>query len=203
MNKFIKKFILEHEDLIEDNKWDEAYEELFKLYGYSIIAEFTKTLEDSGIYPTKYFTKIPAGYHFNDLGLEAEIIPATIKVIGPTSYQWCANLTSLHIEEGVESIGDEAFQFCTKLTEVEIPSSVKEIGAGAFAATGLEKLKLNEGLTFIHNRAFINTKLTEVELPESLNGFNNAFPLTCLLKIKKGSSLEQVVKSQHYKVEYI
>lgn len=203
MNRFIKQFILDHEDLIEDNKWDAVYTELFNMYGYSIISEFTATLEKSGIFPTQFFTRIPAGFHFNDLSLEHEVIPSNIKSIGASSYQWCTNLTTLQIQEGVEEIEEEAFQFCTKLDYVEIPSSVKTIYPGAFAASGLKKIKFNEGLQFIHNRAFINTKLEEVELPESLNGFSNPFPFNCVIKVKKGSGLEQVARSQHYRVEYI
>ena len=48
------------------------------------------------------------------------------------AFQFCAELTSIYIQEGVTSIGSSAFSDCEALASVTIPSSITSIGDGAF-----------------------------------------------------------------------
>lgn len=58
-------------------------------------------------------------------------IPGNIKVIGESAFGSCTNLSSVTIENGVESIGNLAF-LETNLLEVTIPSSVTTMGNCVF-----------------------------------------------------------------------
>lgn len=205
MNKFIETFILHNEDRIDKNEWAEIYEDLAENYSHSFTSEFTQVLVEAEVFPIKYLSKLPDSYRFNDLKLEVEEIPNNITEIGKNCYQWCVKMHTLIFNtSNLLKIGECAFQFCTALHEVEIPASVKVISDSAFAGTGLDKLILNEGLERIEGRAFLGTHLQEVELPRSLYGLMpNAFPSDCTLKIYRDSDIEQVVRSQRYKIEYL
>ena len=70
------------------------------------------------------------------------IIPSTVNFNGKTypvrwvgekSFYGCDNLTSVTIQEGVQSIGEDAFRDCDNLTTVNIPLSMVGIGNKAFA----------------------------------------------------------------------
>ena len=194
MNRYLEKFIIDNEDLIDDNKWDTIYAMLWSQFGQSTCGEFTKVLTEAGIFPKYTLTTIPYGFRYSDHSLTAE------------TYTWCTHLQVLTFDTTkCETIGENAFQFCTALTEVTIPSCVKSLRAGAFAGCSrLESLKLEEGIQSIEGRAFLGTKISEVELPRSLIMLGmSVFPPTCTVKIYRGSNIEQVVRSHRYKVEYI
>ena len=55
------------------------------------------------------------------------VIPNSVKTIGNKAFYECKNLTSVTLEEGLESIGKECFSN-TAVTEIIIPKSVKMIG---------------------------------------------------------------------------
>ena len=52
--------------------------------------------------------------------------------IGNDTFQFCSNLTSITIPEGVTSIGSFAFLYCDSLTSITLPSTVTSIGNDAF-----------------------------------------------------------------------
>lgn len=206
MNRYIQQFINENESLIDNDDWDTIYSKLWALYGYSTIGEFTQLLTEAGIFPIKKLSVIPRGFRYNDLTLTAETIPDNVIEISEEAYVWCTRLQTLIFDTtNCETIGERAFQFCAALTEVTIPGCVKNIRAAAFAGCSkLESLKLEEGIQSIEGKAFLGTKISEVELPRSLIMLGmSVFPPTCTMKIYRGSDIEQVVKSHKYKVEYI
>ena len=81
------------------------------------------------------------------------IIPQTIKV-GRSSYS-------------VTSIGDRAFQFCINLTSIVIPDGVTKIGLGAFnACYKLKGISIPESVTFMGDGVFGSClELTNVIIP--------------------------------------
>jgi hypothetical protein len=79
-----------------------------------------------------------------------------VKSIGNRAFWNCKNLTSVTLQEGLESIGEWCFGF-TAIKEITIPKSVKNIGNYAFSGYRkdgncnrvLEKVVLQEGLETI------------------------------------------------------
>lgn len=64
-----------------------------------------------------------------------------ITSIRKAAFQYCGNLTSVTIQEGITEIGSYAFANCCHLESVIIPSTMTEIGSYAFAnCTGLRKI---------------------------------------------------------------
>ena len=80
------------------------------------------------------------------------------------------SLTSITIQNGVESIGDNAFGGCTNLTSIAIPSSITSIGEHAFRnCSGLTSIILPEGVITIGNNAFTGcTGITSMVIPNSV-----------------------------------
>ena len=110
------------------------------------------------------------------------VIPATVEYSGMTysvnrvgQYAFCrSEITSLTIQEGVETIVQEAFLYCSRLTSVSLPSSLRTIGVSAFFnCYQLEKIVIPEGVTKIGNQAFYASGLKTIELPSTLTEIEN------------------------------
>jgi hypothetical protein len=72
---------------------------------------------------------IPAVVKYND-------VKYTVEGINSYAFQYCANLNSVTISEGVSYIFDYAFVHCPNLTSITIPNSVTYIGYQALHETG-------------------------------------------------------------------
>lgn len=64
--------------------------------------------------------------------LKSIFIPASVKSIGFTAFDYCEGLSSVSIPNSVVFIGEEAFANCDSLRMIFIPSSVKTIEKWAF-----------------------------------------------------------------------
>ena len=98
------------------------------------------------------------------------VIDDGVTSIGNAAFQGCTSLTSIEIPDGVTSIGRNAFQGCTGLTSIEIPASVTSIGELAFAGcSSLTSIEIPDGVTSIGDEAFRGcTSLTSIEIPEGV-----------------------------------
>ncbi|MBQ3277561.1 MAG: leucine-rich repeat protein [Clostridia bacterium] len=61
----------------------------------------------------------------------------------------CTSLSQVTLPDNLEALPERAFLNCTALTGITIPDSVRRIGALAFARSGIRKLSLPAGLTYI------------------------------------------------------
>ena len=104
MNNDIKKFIEDHIELIEDNKWKEIYNKNFP-------TGLTEALLESGINP------LLQGLNYL-----------------PKWFLYKSNIKEFQIPNNVSSIGHNAFEGCTSLTNIEIPNSVTDIRHYAFSS---------------------------------------------------------------------
>lgn len=66
----------------------------------------------------------------------------------------CVSLTSLSIGSGVTWIEDTAFSDCIKLDNVTIPDNVSSLGSKIFYGSGLTKVVLGKGITYIEPDTF-------------------------------------------------
>ena len=66
--------------------------------------------------------------------------------IGSYAFNYCKELTSVKIPNGVKEIGDGAFSLCYRIKTITIPNSVEKIGNGVFVnCDDLENIVLDEG----------------------------------------------------------
>lgn len=101
-----------------------------------------------------------------------------ITSIGKAAFQYCGNLTSVTIQEGITTIGSYAFANCCHLETVIIPSTVTEIGSYAFSnCTGLRKIISRNPLPphlALHTFHNVDTSLCILYLPESVDLMNRS-----------------------------
>jgi len=77
----------------------------------------------------------------------------------------------LILPEGIKHIAPGAFSKNSSLESVIIPASVSDIGEEAFSdCTNLHELILQEGLKNIDDRAFKNSSIAAVSIPDSVEG---------------------------------
>lgn len=111
MNKEIKKYILDHMDLInQDTKesWEKFYD-FNALSNDKLFSQMNKILLDSGINPLLKLDRIPAGFFFSWVGgLDEYEIPNNIKIIGSCAFQ-SSGLKKIRIPKSVVKIETYAF----------------------------------------------------------------------------------------------
>lgn len=89
-----------------------------------------------------------------------------------------SKISTINIEEGIETIGGGAFSYCYNLTSISLPSSVKRIEGAAFNNCRINNITLQEGLESIGDSAFewsLND-LENITIPNSVTYIGeNAF----------------------------
>lgn len=108
-------------------------------------------------------------------------VPNTINDIGYRAFYCCYSLASVTYEaggEGALTIGDQAFHLCSKLTTLALPSRTESIGERAYYAVKATEATFTDsemggtdatsGLKHIGSRAFEQSSLKTIELPEGL-----------------------------------
>lgn len=108
-------------------------------------------------------------------------VPNTINDIGYRAFYCCYDLASVTYEaggEGALTIGDQAFHLCSKLTTLALPSRTESIGVSAYYAVKATEATFTDseiggtdatsGLKHIGSRAFEQSSLKTIELPEGL-----------------------------------
>jgi hypothetical protein len=103
------------------------------------------------------------------------VINNGIESIGNFAFMNCSRLTSVTIPNSVTSIGNYAFSNCTGLTSVIVSNSVTSIGEWTFkGCTGLTSVIIPNSVTSIGDFAFYGcTGLTSVTIPNSVTSIGN------------------------------
>ncbi|MDR3140481.1 MAG: leucine-rich repeat protein [Tannerellaceae bacterium] len=84
-------------------------------------------------------------------------VPVTLTYWGSEAFSYNRALTSVVIEEGIESLGKNAFQECRALESVTLPQSLKTIEQSAFSdCRALKSLEIPANVTTIGPSAFYN-----------------------------------------------
>lgn len=124
---------------------------------------------------------IPDETFTNCTKLKSFNVPNTINAIGYRAFYCCYSLASVTYEaggEGALTIGDQAFHLCSKLTTLALPSRTESIGVSAyynvkateatFTDSEIGGTDATSGLKHIGSRAFEQSSLKTIELPEGL-----------------------------------
>ena len=112
------------------------------------------------------------------------IIPKTVEYKGYTltvnsifdqSFEYCTDITSVIIPEGVTRIGNYAFANCSSLTSITIPEGVTSIGLEAFkGCKSLTSISIPESVTKIGSSAFTNcSSLTSITIPNGVTSIGD------------------------------
>ena len=98
------------------------------------------------------------------------VIDDGVTSIGNAAFLSCTSLTSIEIPASVTSIGEDAFYGCTSLASIDIPASVTSIGDGTFhGCTSLASIDIPDGVTSVGISAFHGcTSLASIEIPEGV-----------------------------------
>ena len=133
---------------------------------------------EGGVLFDKYKTKL-IRYPRNKAGT-SYTVPASVKVLGTTSFYDSNNLTSLILPDGLTTVEDGGLSFCQNLKTVYIPSSLTSIGSNFLAFSKVEHVKIPEGVTELKSQ-FLDecSELKTVELPASLTTTNGYFCGSC------------------------
>ena len=152
---------------------------------------------------------------FSSSDLVSISIPGSLKRISNGAFQYCYNLNTVIIAEGVEEIGHSAFLYCESLTEISIPNTLRIMEPGAFkycrslasvsipgtlinipvdafhSCSNLEALNLNEGSRIISKNAFYDTRIKELTLPSTIQLLSDA-------AFSRNSKMERVIFKGNY-----
>ena len=113
--------------------------------------------------------------------------------IGEHAFEWCTNLTSVTVPEGVVNLNIDMFSHCSSLAHVSLPSTLKTIGSRAFSqCEALKEITIPDGVTTIYNRAFFRcTGLTTIVIPDSVTDLNDEVFVKCtgLTQVTIGKSV--------------
>ena len=92
--------------------------------------------DSSEVYIPNGVLKIDNGI-FEDANIKKIVFPSTLKEIGDYCFRGCKELSSVHLNEGLESIGDRAFCRCYSFSNIVLPESLKRIEECAFLYTNI------------------------------------------------------------------
>jgi hypothetical protein len=115
-------------------------------------------------------TEIPRYFFHNLDTLRTVVLPAVTKIVHEQAFDYCDNLKSVNLPEGLTDIEGWAFYNCENLQDISFPSTLKVIGDNAFYGNkSLPKALLPEGLESLGEEAFASCEsLQEVNIPASI-----------------------------------
>lgn len=177
----IEEILDERNGLIIGYNWDKL-EGTGEYEGQATRREVTVEDINEGL---KNVTEIKPNACKNMIQLKGElVIPGNTKTIGNGAFFGCTKLTSLVIEDGVETIINDAFQNCEGLSgDLVIPDSVTSLREWIFNSfkSGTDRLfiKLNNiSFTNMNNRPTFNcTGFAEIHIDNLQKLFENSFPI--------------------------
>lgn len=114
---------------------------------------------------------IGEGAFQNNKSLTTVKIPDSVYNIDESAFLGCISLENVDFPAYLGYIGPSAFKDCERLTEIDLTSARNYFTLGDSAFEGcnnLRTVKLPDNLTQIGNRAFYNTRLESVTIPQKV-----------------------------------
>ena len=132
-------------------------------------------------------------YAFSNSSVKSITFSSTITEIGSNAFEYCMDLTKVHLNKNLDKLGSQAFlgcaylknftfnntlseigyqcfEDCYRMNYIRFPKTLQTIAPNAFAnCTSLKNITLREGLQNIDYQAFYNCVMLEkVQVPKSL-----------------------------------
>ena len=128
----VKEFIEENIDLIEENRWDEVYDNASFNLDSDSTGMFTKAMLDIGLDPVaeQGLDWIP-DYYLSGTSITEFTIPNTLHSLGEGCFSY-SSLKTITIPESVETLRDYVFYECANLEEVIVLGDTRDIGSKVF-----------------------------------------------------------------------
>ena len=70
---------------------------------------------------------------FSSASFNEVTVADSIRIIGPSAFEHCTNLTTARLPEGLEVMWDNVFWHCGKLVSVNLPDTLKQFGDAVFS----------------------------------------------------------------------
>lgn len=107
------------------------------------------------------------------------VINKTVKHIADSCFYNCTNLTSINLDDDIETIPNSAF-VNNGLTTIALPNNLITIGASNFKGCNISEVTIPNGVTEIQSSAFSNcANLLTVTIPNTVTTFGpNVFDTT-------------------------
>ena len=107
-------------------------------------------------------------YAFQNSKIKGAYMPNSVTNVGRYAYYNCKWLENASWSSAVTTIPNSCFENCYNLRTFEIPEGVTEIGSGAFENANTFNPRFPNTLTIIHQRAFYNSGIDELIIPEEV-----------------------------------
>jgi len=154
----------------------------------------------TGYAGTSTVAQIPSGvtaiaaHAFDGSGIQAVVIPASVRTIGESAFANTASLTSVTFADAAQSelvsLGASAFE-SSAVEKIELPASVRELGSRVFASSSLSTAYIPGSITDLPASAFEGSSLATLVLGEGVQNMGASALANCedLTVVKTGSSL--------------
>ena len=143
-----------------------------KLGGYTVvelaIASFANCIKIKKITIPDSITDLDDRVFDSCTSLEEVVVPGSIKIIPQSAFDECYKLNNVVLGEGIEEISFNAFWRCGALETINLPQSLRIIKDRAFKETGLTQIYIPENVTQIGSQVFYSCgNLSAIEVDEN------------------------------------
>ncbi|MGN0115460.1 MAG: leucine-rich repeat domain-containing protein, partial [Acutalibacteraceae bacterium] len=133
-----------------------------------VFSESTKAFL-TGLYNVKEGTRVIADMAFSKSAFVRISMPDSVEYIGCLTFFGCRNLQTVKMPKSLKTLGERAFSSCSALKSIEIPGSIKSIEQHTFdGCSKLTDVTIENGVENIYGGAFLNCKLSGVQIPDSV-----------------------------------
>lgn len=188
--KLIEKFLSTQVNNINNNNWEEFYNDLYQFDDEQYELEsyltpiITEKLYKVGINPLLYMKIVPKNF-LHSSNIKSFTIPDNIETIDEYAFYYCDYLTSIKLPNNLGSIKESAFENCKSLNKITFPKKLKYVGVSAFENSGIKSV-VYEGtkeefktITFNknNNKLYYNTiiECSDGKLTTRYRGYSDFF----------------------------
>ena len=152
------------------------------------------------------FNNSPSGETYKSHYESDVIIPKAIEYdldtyevtgIAQFAFNYSDSLKRIVIESDIKTILPSTINSCNALESIKLSDAIEEIQMGGIVITpALKKIEFGKGLKIIADGNFMNTSLTEVQIPDSVVSIRGSF-IACpkLSKIHFGKGVKELANS--------